>query len=96
MVAEQDDLLAESAGVWVSEGAVNADTPLQNGAGDVERAGHDAVALAVGVRPEVDQERPVLACGIRHGRIETLDSGPSLGEEIVQRALLRASGQQTE
>ena len=90
VVAEQDQLPVEAADVRVAPRPVGRRPPLEHGAGDVQRPGHDAVALAIVDRADVDQER---ACVHRRDRLRrgmALDSRLGLREEVVQRPRLRS------
>jgi len=72
--------------VRVPPGAVEVEAPLEDGAGNVKGAGHDAVPLAVAVGADVDQERPALGGAVGVGRGVADD--PLLGrrEQVVERS----------
>ena len=83
VVAEQHDLLAEAADVRVARGAFWVEAPFEYGPRDVERAGNDAVALAVEIGASVDQENTTFGCGersksssTRHGRGSSSSNRP--------------------
>ena len=86
VVAEQQDLLVGAADVRVAPGAFWVDAPFEDGARDVERAGNDAVSLAVEVGANVDQEDTAFGCGERLGRFELLDPRPCRVEELFERS----------
>jgi hypothetical protein len=52
----------------------------------VQRAGHDAVARTVGVGADVDENGAALHGRLRGFRLESLDPGGRLLDEIVNRA----------
>jgi hypothetical protein len=86
VVAEQDDLVVETADMRVAPGAVRVGAPLEDGSGDMKRARHDAVSVTVLLRADVDEE-----CAYPHGvvrlRSREPDNPPLSGsEEIIERA----------
>ena len=90
MVAEQDDLVVETADMRVAPGAVRVGAPLEDGSGDMKRAGHDAVSLAVAVGADVDQERPAPGGAVGVGRGEADDPVRGFREQVVEGTSLDA------
>ena len=90
MIAEQDDLPVEAAEVGVAPGAVEVEAPLEDGAGNVKGAGHDAVSLAVAVGADVDQERPAPGGAVGVGRGEADDPVRGFREQVVEGTSLDA------
>ena len=86
MIAEEQDLLLNPSYMRVAPVAVGVETPLEHGAGNVQRARNDAVALPVRVRANVDQERALLDRGEGVLRLDPLDPRPRLGNELVERS----------
>jgi hypothetical protein len=83
VVADQDQVGVEPADVRVAPRAFGRDAPLQDGEGDVERAGDDARRA---VDPRVDDQRALL--GRRSGlcRLEALDQRARFAQQVVERA----------
>lgn len=90
MVADQHDLLVEAADVRVAPRAVRIEAPLEHGARYMQRAGNDAVALAVDVCANVDQEGALFGCHKRVHRLEPRDLRSSRLEQLVERSPIRA------
>ena len=86
VVAEQQDLPVEGADVRVAPGAVRIETPFEHGARNVERAGNDAVALAVDVRTDIDEQRAPLRRRESVGRFEPVDPRLRSLEQLVERS----------
>ena len=90
VIAEQDDLVVEAANVRVAAWAVGIQAPFEHGAWNVERAGHDAVPLAVASGADVDQERPRRNGPVGLGRGVADDSLAGVREQVVEGASLDA------
>ena len=86
VVAEQYDLLGQSADVWVAPRAVWVEPPFEHCPRNVERAGNDAVALAVAVRANVDQEGAPFGRRQCFGRFEPLDPRLRRLEQFFERS----------
>lgn len=88
VVAEEDDVLVKAGDVGAAPVTLGIQAPLQNGAGNVQRARDDAVMYPVGVGPNVDDYRATLHGGTCLSWLESLDPGLRFGEQLLNGASL--------
>jgi hypothetical protein len=89
VVANQQDWLLETANVWVSQLALGIEPPLEDGAWNVDRSRDDTVTFSVERRADVNQERAPRHCCMRSSRIETVNPGSSVVQQVRQRLASR-------
>jgi hypothetical protein len=85
VVAEDDHPPFEIADVRVAPLAAGLEAPFEHGARDVDRTGHDAVALARELGADVDDQPARFRCRAGRRGLEALDPSPRLVEELVER-----------
>ena len=90
VVTDHHDLIAQAASVGVAPGAVGVEPPLEHRARDVERAGNDAVALAVDIGANVDEKGAPFDRRQRFTRFEPFDPRLRGFDQLFERSPVSA------